>query len=492
MGPSTVQQGMEEAMQLHRAGRWEEAEQRYRWVLSIQPDHSDAWHLLGLMAVQLNQPEPAIELASRAVAIHPGIAGYRDTLGRALAGVGRFDDAIAEFNQALSIDPNHVQAHLNLGNTLMSADRFAEALPHLKLAATALPDSALAQNNYGNCLCELGEVEHAIDIYRAAMKAASDEPTIHYNLATSLLMTGAFEEGFTEYQWRWKVPALGFMHPPFTQPALASLPALDPAHLAGKTILLHSEQGHGDTIQFIRYAPLLARLGARVLFSGPPPILRLVQSIQGIECVFEPDHVTSEFDLHCPLLDLPLAFKSSPATIPQDVPYLHPDSNNTDRFRDRIARDSINVGLIWAGRPEHLNDRQRSIRLDHLAALGQLPNVRLHSLQLGPASEEAKSPPQGMHLIDWSGELHDFADTAAVMSLLDVIVSVDTAPAHLAGALGKPLFLLLPFRPDWRWMLQRSDSPWYPTATLFRQPTRGDWTTPIHALTETLARWKRP
>lgn len=487
MSEMTVQQAMQLAMDAHRAGRLAEAEGMYRQILEAAPDYPDALHLLGLLALQCNQPAGAIELLERAIVVNPSSPAFADTLGQALVAAGRIDEGIERYRLALGLRPNFAEAYTNLGAALMKNDRLDEAIDVLQKALAIRPDLAAAHNNLGSCYSQLARPDDAIPAFRQALALAGNEPTIHYNLATSLLTTGDFAQGFREYEWRWRVPGLNLTPLPLNKPLW------DGSDLGGKRILLHSEQGYGDTIQFIRYAPLVARRGGKVLVYCPPPLHRLIQTVEGVHTVLPTDSLPADYDLHAPIHHLPLVFGTTLDSIPQNAPYLHPDPVRVENFKSRLIPDSrINVGIVWAGRPEHTNDRHRSIALHQLAPLSNIAGARFYSLQIGPAAAQLNSAPPGMQIIDWTLDLTDFAETAALMSALDLIISVDTAPAHLTGALGKPLFLLLPFAPDWRWMLHRPDCPWYPTARLFRQPTRGDWATPIAMLADAVSRWTRP
>jgi hypothetical protein len=258
--------------------------------------------------------------------------------------------------------------------------------------------------------------------------------------------------------------------------------------LEGRTILLHAEQGFGDAIQFIRYLPLVARCGGKIIIECHPELQRLLQTAAADSPVVATGHTLPAFDLHCPFLSLPRLFGTNLTNIPKDVPYLHANAADVEVWRKRLADQSasLKVGLAWAGRPTHQNDRNRSLKLGTFAPLAQLAGVRFVSLQKGEAAAEAKSPPEGMELLDAGPELKDFADTAALVAALDLVIAVDTSVVHLAGALGKPVWVLLPFAPDWRWLLNRDDSPWYPTMRLIRQQRRMEWEPVVASIREEL------
>jgi hypothetical protein len=253
--------------------------------------------------------------------------------------------------------------------------------------------------------------------------------------------------------------------------------------------LLHSEQGFGDTIQFIRYAPLLARQGARVVVECQPELRSLLRGVEGVQHLLAQGEPLPPFDLHAPLLSLPLAFGTRLGSIPAQVPYLKADPALAEAWRGKVAGDGrrLKIGLAWAGSPARKGDRQRSVSLSALAPLAAVKGADFYSLQKGPAAEQAKNPPPEMRLMDLTAELKDFADTAALIASLDLVISVDTAVAHLAGAMARPVWTLLEFVPAWRWLLDREDSPWYPTMRLFRQPSRGDWGSVVRRVAEALA-----
>jgi hypothetical protein len=329
-------------------------------------------------------------------------------------------------------------------------------------------------------------LDAAAEAYRQAIEWRADFVSAKFNLALTQLLQGSFVEGFTGFEARWDLPDLAKTRQHFSQPQW------DGSDLNGRTILLHAEQGIGDTIQFIRYAPLVAQRGGRVVFQCPEAMTRLFEGFPGIDRFVVRGRELPEFDLHCPLLSLPLAMKTTLETIPASVPYLSADAESVSRWRKRLPRDSVNVGLAWAGRAEHSNDRLRSMALTDFAPLVDAPGVNFFSLQKGDAAEQLRSTPDGLAITDWTEQLQDLSDTAALIDALDLVITVDTSVAHLAGALGKPVWVLLPFAPDWRWMLDRSDSPWYPTMRLFRQPQARDWRSPVEQVAQALHTFQVP
>jgi hypothetical protein len=315
----------------------------------------------------------------------------------------------------------------------------------------------------------MGKVAEAEDACRRALLLAPDFAAAHWNLALNLLLQGRYTEGWQEYEWRWRKPD-------FTSPCRhTDVPLWDGSPLQGRTIVLHAEQGFGDAIQFVRYAPLVARRGGAVVVECHPQLVQLMKTVEGVQAVVPFGAPLPPFSCQAPLLSLPRIFGTTLHTIPSRCPYLFASSEYRDKWTALIYAQSasLRIGLVWAGKS--YPDPLRSCRLADLAPLAVTDKVIFYSLQLGAGLEHSVSPPTGMRLIDLTAQIHDFADTAALIEQLDLVISIDTAVAHLAGALGKPIFTLLPFAPDWRWMLERSDSLWYPTMRVFRQGHQGDW-----------------
>jgi len=302
-------------------------------------------------------------------------------------------------------------------------------------------------------------------------------------MSLALLLTGNFREGWREYEWRWETKYLISSRRTFPQRLW------DGSDIKGLTILLHAEQGFGDTIQFIRYAPLVARRGAKIIFECPKELISLLRSVEGIEEVIVRGETLPEFNLHCPLLSLPLAFDTTLETIPAMIPYITNDPTYTEKWKNKIdwADSRFRIGLAWAGNPGFKQNRYRNCELENFLPLTQLPRVIFYSLQKGEEAKEAKHPPGGMKIIDLTEDIHDFSDTAAFIENIDLVISIDTAVTHLAGAMGRPVWTLLPFSPEWRWMLNREDSPWYPTMRLFRQSSHGDWESVISLVEKNLS-----
>ncbi len=481
MSAMTIEQGLQIALEHDQAGRLSEAIAAYGLVLAQHPNHPDALHRLGLLARRRDREDLAIQLIQQAIAVSPAVAEYHSDLGVALMADGRLREAMAAFRQAAAIKPDHLPAIYNLGNALKAAGQLDEAVTEYRRALAVSSDCFQAHNNLAIVLRLQGCCDQAVIAYRDALRLQPDNPEIHWNLAISLLLQGKLQEGWPELEWRWDCKWAR----PRRDLAQRQWTGDDPA---GRTILLHADEGFGDTIQFIRYAPLLAGRGARVVVECQPELKRLLLGLAGAQQVLAEGEPLPPTDLHCPLLSLPLAFGTTLETIPAAVAYLTPDANSVETWRARLSADParLKVGLVWAGRPTHQDDPNRSVLLPLLAPLAEVPDVSYYSLQKGVAAQQAQNPPCGWRVTDCTADLADFADTAALIANLDLVIAVDTAVAHLAGALGKPVWVLLPFSPDWRWLLGRSDSPWYPTLRLFRQPRRGDWTGPIEEVAREL------
>lgn len=464
-GESTVNGGAEVlalALQHHQAGRLSEAEHIYRQILLQQPNQVDALHLLGTIAHQSGQIETAIAYYRQALAKAPALASVHSNLGIALKQLGLVEEAIHHYNFAIAHQPN-AQFHYNLGVALQEVGKLEEAIQQYHTATVLNPNYAEAYNNLGYVQNQLGQIEEAIAHYHKAINCKPNFAEAHRNLAESLLLIGDFTHGFAEYEWRWQLFAPHQL-PNFTTPPW------DGSYLAGKTILLYAEQGLGDTIQFIRYAPLIKERGGRVIATCLPSQVRLLKTVPGIEQVFALDEELPLFHTQAPLMSLPYLFGTTPDTVPAQIPYLTPPSHN---FK-LSAGDRLKVGITWAGNPGNRYDIRRTCGLQPFLPLLATPEVDFYSLQIGSTKELAQLPPD-VKVKYLSVNISDFADTAAIVAQLDLVITIDTSVAHLAGALGKPTWVVLPFVPDWRWMLKRQDSPWYPTMRLFRQESIGDW-----------------
>jgi len=399
---------------------------------------------------------------------------------------GRLAEAATSFQEALRLRPDFSEAYNNLGNVLSALGRFIEAVASYREALRLKPDSPVPHNNLGNVLRDLGRYTEAEASYREALRLQPDYPDAHSNLGYVLLLTGSFAEGWEECEWRWKTAHMSGGVRDFSAPLWNGEPVGD------RTILLHAEQGLGDTLQFCRYIPPIAA-SARTVLEVQPPLIRLLSRLPGIAQIVARGDPLPTFDLYCPLLSLPRALGTTLDTIPGVSPYLSADPTVAAFWRGRfVGLGGLRVGIVWAGGRTLAPmlaavDQRRSIALDMLAPLGEVSGISWISLQKGEPAAQTAKPPQGMALHDFTADLHDFADTAALVDGLDLVITVDTAVAHLTGALGKPVWLLNRFDTDWRWLWGRDDSPWYPTLRQFRQPTPGDWNRVIGAVRDALS-----
>lgn len=534
---SAIQHELESAVAYHRMGQLQEAEAIYRRVVSHAPGDADALHFLGVLLVQKGDLRSGIDCMIRAIGINPRSADYHRNLGRAYAGCGlmleaanalrtsaalqpgssetwnmlgeamhglqqseeakrafrsalqicpgdiralnnlanvlrqcgELDSAIASYREALRTEPNHADILQNLGNVLREANRSDEAVPLFKRLVELQPGSTTAHGELGGVLRDTGAFDESIRSFRSAIEIEPANATAHAGLAMSLLSRGDLPEGFAEYEWRWQIPPLAPVKPVLAQPLWDGTP------LAGKRILLHAEQGFGDSIQFARFIPLVGALGGRVIVAAPPELKRLLKSLSGIETIIARGEPIPSFEVHCPFMTLPLLLRTSIDSLPNNVPYLRAESSLAQNWRGRVlsaAAGRAAVGVAWTGNASYIYNRRRCTAQDQLLSpLLDCDRICGFSLQKSPAADA----PHDSRLIDWTRDLHDFADTAAIIDALDLTITVDTAVAHLAGAMGKPVWVLLDAAPDWRWMRERSDSPWYPTMRIFRQRKGGDW-----------------
>ena len=607
----------------HQSGRLAEAEAIYTGILRLAPDHFNALHFLGVLAIQDNRPDEGIRLIRHALTINPSDANAHFNLAKALHLAGHHAESLTLYDRTIALNPAHTEAHLGRGAVLQHLERYQEALASYEAAIRLKPDYAGAHVNRGLVLHTLGRTDAALASQDIALKLRPDDPNGHFhrgnylrglqrreeallsleqairlrpgypealaNRAVILRELGRYEEALADQDKAIAAqPGLpgarsnrGAILQEMGRPAealaafdeaIADNPdsagtwsnrgvvlmelrrlaesdasferaiALDPTlasarwnrgllhlnlgryqegwegfewrhrldqpiggrtlpvpiwtgeqPLAGKTILLHWEQGFGDTLQFCRYAPLVQDLGARVILSVQDPLRALIARMSPGLTVVGPRESPTEIDFHCSLMSLPRAFGTTLETVPARIPYLHADEIRARAWRDRLSGESgLKIGLVWAGgaRPDqpqfNMIDRRRSLALDALAPLGTVPGVTFISLQKGPPSDQLRAPPAGLKVQDPSGELGDFDDTAALISALDLVITVDTAVAHLAGALGKPVWILNRYDTCWRWLENRSDSPWYPSARLFRQREPGIWTPVIEAVRQAL------
>ena len=467
---------------LRSAGQLDEAIASYQQAVAVQPGHVEAHNNLGLAYQANGQPDAAKASLERALALKPDYAEAHNNLGSVFAAEGQTGPAISCYRHALRLKPDFAEAHNNLGNALLTEGDLQESIASYQRALASRPAYADALNNLGNALQTVGQLDAAIRNYEQALALQPDLADAWWNLAYALLLKGDYAAGWPLYEWRWKAIGKHGALRDFAAPLW-----LGESPLAGRTILLHHEQGLGDTLQMLRYVPLLADQGARVIIEVPPSLEALAAGVPGAATVVIRGQSLPAFDVHCPCMSLPLAFGTTLATIPASVPYLFVPEATRDTWRERLGKHTgLRIGLAWSGSGTHSNDRHRSLPLGRL-----LPLLRagpgFHSLQKEYRPDDRTALAGESRLRDYSADLADLADTAGLIGELDLVITVDTAVAHLAGALGKPVWLLLPFAPDYRRLLERIDSPWYPTMRLFRQPAFGDWGAVIRTVSAALA-----
>ncbi len=451
---------------LRRLNRFEEAVVCYRQALEIAPDDVATWGNLGLALRALGRHEDSVFPFERAVALQPTRASNHLSLGNALSDLGRLAEAEAVYRQAIALDANYAEAHGNLGSVLRKLGRLDEAETELSTALRLNPKLISTRYNLANAHKDALRFEAAITAYREVLSLDPNHVASHWNLSHALLAAGHLAEGFAEYEWRWRLPAMGSHGFSGQMWGLSAKP--------GVPVVVHAEQGFGDAIQFARYVPLIAARGHPVTIKVREPLRRLFNTIPGVHVVTDMPSGT-QMGRHCPMLSLPHAFGTRLETIPANVPYLQAEPHAAERYRARYVGDRLRVGLVWRGNPEKDGDAWRSLDPAELRSLLAFDGVRFVSLQKQPIPGDLDVLRRFAGLDNPMPEVEDFADTAALISALDVVISVDTAVVHLAGALAKPVWVLLPFAPDWRWLTGRDDSPWYPTGRLFRQSKPGDW-----------------
>ncbi|MGQ9371070.1 tetratricopeptide repeat protein [Azospirillum sp. ST 5-10] len=506
------------ALSLQPLGRAAEAAAWLDRAVRVRPDNAEAWHHLGLVRMQLGDAAAvdALRAAARldpmnlparldlgralgearrpdaeaaalrgALALAPALAAALDRLAHLLAEAGDGAAAARTARRALRIEPAATATWDLLGRMLRRAGRAAEAVAAFDRALALDPGLAAALANRANAVADPARIGEILAGHDRAERLAAHEPMVRWNRALALLLAGRCREAWDGYEARWAIPNFP------TRPRGFPQPQWQGEEIAGRTILLYEEQGRGDAIQFVRYAPLVAARGARVVVEVGRDLVALMRTVAGVAEVVAQGTPLPAFDVQCPLLSLPRVFATTLDTLPAAVPYLHAEPRRAAAWRQRLGGTAEDagpaVGLVWAGNPVFPADRARSPGLAALRPLLAVPGVRFYALQVGAGRRDLEGAALPPGFTDLGPEIGDFADTAAIMVNLDLVVSSCTAPAHLAGALGVPVWVLLSHWPDWRWLLQRDDSPWYPSARLFRQPAPGDWAGVSEAAARALA-----
>lgn len=484
--------------------RYEEALASYQKAIALKPDFAVAYYNLGNLFNKLGRHDEALSCYDKVIAIHPGYAAaynnrglilqekfkrYDEALasfdkaisvqqtfveayynrGVLLSEMGKLEDAVSSYDMAISLNPGNPIVYNNRGNALRGLQRHEESLSNFNKAIALKPDFAEAYYGRGVVFCDTGRINQAMDDYNKALSLRRDYPEANFNKGVFELLLGNFEEGWPLYEWRWVVNQqnLGKDYGGRTL-WLGGQP------LTGKTILVCPEQGLGDFIQFVRYVPLIEALGANVILEVYPALVPLIRTLKGAFKIITKGDALPDVDYYCPIMSLPLALKTTIGTIPNEVPYLSTSPQKQIEWQRRLGpKVKPRVGLVWAGSSFHKNDSNRSIPLRQLSSVLDL-DIEFHSLQKEiRADDETILVKSSMHAHQQA--LSDFADTAALVAEMDLVIAVDTSVAHLAGAMAKPVWILLPYVPDYRWLWERNDSPWYPTARLFRQERLGDW-----------------
>jgi tetratricopeptide (TPR) repeat protein len=454
---------------LQKLGRDDEAIDAYQQAIAHQPGFIDARTNLGASLAKLKRHEEALAVHREALALDPANSGAHFGVGNALRELGRLDDAIGSLQRAVELAPAHFESRVNLGTTLGLRGRFTEAEAQYRHALT-LRDDPQIHVCVGAALGAQGRFDEEAPHYRHALTLDPDHADAQHNLALMHLRRGEFEQGWTLYETRWRASK-------YTRIEMPGIAEWAGEPLGGRKLLLVGEQGHGDQLQFVRYAAVLERMGASVDVLVPGNIAELVGGVRGVRRVLveKPRH---GYDFWTPMMSVPYHVAGIEPGVPAEVPYLRVSGARLRDWPQRVAdlgEGRRRVGVVWAGSPTFANDRFRSMPLAALGGLADVPGIAWFSLQKGPARAQLEGAALALH--DLTEQIQDFADTAALIEQLDLVITVDTSVAHLAGALGKPVWVLLPANYDWRWMLDRNDSPWYPTMRLFKQTSLGDWST---------------
>jgi tetratricopeptide (TPR) repeat protein len=466
---------------LQKRGRLADALEGYDRAFALARPSADALIRRGNVHYDMKSFVAALADYDSAGALRPDAAPVHNNRGNTLRELARHEEALAALDRAVALKPEYAEAYNNRGNARLDLNRPTDALADYDRALALKPDYIDALVNRGSALRHLERFGEAVASLDRAIALAPDLADAYWNRALAHLSSGAFAAGWQDYEWRWRRKSGDLTPRAFSQPQWRG------EDIRGKTILLHAEQGFGDTIQFVRYAPMVASRGGKVLLEIPDDLAPLAATMDGVAAIVSRGQSLPPFDLHCPLLSLPLAFGTTRDTVPATVPYLTAPAERVATWRARLSvTDAPRVGLVWSGKPAHKNDHNRSIPLALLKRLLATPGVRFISLQKEIREGDDSALREYSHLTRLDGALTDFADTAAAIACLDLVIAVDTAVAHLAGAMGKPVWILLPAFGDWRWLNGRDDTPWYPTARLFRRPASGGWDSVIARIADEL------
>jgi len=486
----TMDELWSQAVQAQRSADWAKTYTLCEALLEQDPHHFGALNLLSLVALSLDQPGEALTLLDNALTLVPDEPSALVNRGAALHKLGRKDEAIVAYRQAVRVDASFAHGWYNLGTTLKEVGRLQEAEAALRACIAAQGDYRAGHFNLANTLMELRQYDAAVFHYDRSLALDPSDPEAYKNRSFAHLMMGRFHQGFEDFEWRWKAPPL--------DKAWRELgcPQWDGRHaLQGKAILVHAEQGLGDTLQFCRYLQAVKSRGAaQVVFEVQRPLLHLMRMVEGADVVVPQGLPLPQYDFHIPLMSLPRAFGTTPGTIPAPVPYLRAPDGAEARWAAQLPQGTFNIGICWQGSAKG-TEVGKGIPLAAFRPLADFPDVRLFSLQKQGGEDDWRQAPEGMK-VESFGPAFDsavpFADTAGVMCNLDLVVTTDTSVAHLAGGLGVPVWVALPHAADWRWGASGATSPWYPTMRLFRQASRGQWDACFHAIRQALEAHRRP
>ena len=468
-------------LQLLEIGRFDEADRCLSRAIQLAPDFAFAYSNLGMLQIKRNRFSEAEQSFRKAIEIDPSISAAWANLAGVLNELGEFEESLTLSEKALELAYENTQAYINRGNSFMRLRRLDEAMVCYDKAIAIDADSSDAYNGRGNVLTRLRRLDEAMVCYDKAIAIDPDNPNPSWTKALLLLLLGHFTEGWSYYEWRFKVESLRNNYYDFQGMAWTGL-----ENICGKRLLIYAEQGFGDVIQFCRYIPMLEKFGAKVVFQVRTPLVELVSSLNCVMTVVKKDDALPKFDAYCSLMSLPFVFKTTVDNIPSEIPYLRAHACKVEQWKTLLGNSAkIRVGLVWSGSVAHDDDAERSILLAALQPLLGL-SVEWHSLQKEYRQHDLEVLNRHPEIHQHQDALIDYSDTAALIETLDLVISVDTSVVHVAGALGKPVWVLLPFVPDFRWLLDRHDSPWYPNTRLFRQQSRGDWSHVINDVKEAL------
>ena len=471
---------------LFEAGQRPDSLQCFQHVVTMHPDDAEAHNYMGQILHEFGEAGQARQAYLKAIDIKPNFVEALSNLGALLMELAELESAEALLRRALQFAPEFTCACSNLGTVLAKQGRFVEAFETFRHILLKNPMHAQVLCSVGYSLDALGDLGGARECFQLALTAEPDSALARFNLSSHFLLDGDFAEGWSRYEQRWELRQ-------FTgKPRLHAQPRWQGKEVAGDSIVLFSEQGFGDTLQFARYALLLVERGLRVFLEVQPQLVQLLRTLHPDVHVFAKDQEDVPVaDWHCPLLSLPRVFGTDMSNIPATVPYVYADKEKATQWTQHLQAPGLRVGVAWSGNPGHVRDRLRSVPFQQFCEVMDIPQVHFYSLQKGPAAKQAGTAGFTGELCDLDPYLLDFTDTAAVIANLDLVITVDTALAHLAGAMGKPVWILLAHAPDWRWLKERNDSPWYPSARLFRQSILGQWTDVLEQIKHALHAFAR-